>query len=60
MRRKRSHSFAESNVFDSREQATGGGHGSMGGMKVVSDALNGADGGDAEQMALFITYFAEL
>jgi hypothetical protein len=29
-------------------------------MKVVSDALVGNDGGDAEQMALFITYFAAL
>jgi hypothetical protein len=34
----------------------------MGGRKWVTNAkapLSGMDGGDAEQMALFITYFAE-
>jgi len=43
-------------LHPSREQATGHGGMSMGAMKAVSDG----GGDDAEQMALFITYFASL
>jgi len=44
-------------LHPSREQ--GGGHGGMGGMRVVTNTRTAADGDDgAEQMALFITHFA--